>query len=123
MPQQDDPRTEIAHRVGDVLNGSGLDRDTVAARASELAGKSVTKYMLDAYSAPGRPKYNIPAWLVPIVEKVCGSRAITEYQLGQHKGLPMYGRDVLLYDLGTEVRKTYRTEQSIQELHDQLDRQ
>lgn len=102
-PGSMDYRPVITALVGQMLDDaarSGKDRYQVAAEASRLAGKEVSKYMLDAYSAPSRDEYNIPAWLMPVLESVCHSHAYGAW-LAEVRGARLsIGADALAAQLG-----------------------
>jgi len=49
----------IARTVGEALNSDARPREVIAAEMSVLLEDSVTKAMLDAYSAPGKGYHNI----------------------------------------------------------------
>jgi hypothetical protein len=49
----------IARTVGEALNSDSHPREVIAAKMSVLLDVEVSKAMLDAYSAPGKPDHNI----------------------------------------------------------------
>lgn len=106
-----DYRATVAHLLADMLAACGMDRYEVAARASRLAGKDVSKYMLDAYTAPSREEFNLPAWLVPVTEAVCNDHRVTAWLAGVGGGRLYLGADALAAELG-------RIEQQRDALHD-----
>src|SRR5690606_7852331 len=72
-----DFRSVVSGLVGDAMKGN--DRYQLAATMSRLAGKDVTKYMLDGYSAEGREEFNLPFYLVPAFETACGTHDLTNW--------------------------------------------
>lgn len=52
-----DART--ARMIGEALNSDSRPREIIAAEMSILLDEEVSKAMLDAYSAPGKPDHNI----------------------------------------------------------------
>lgn len=115
VPGSQDYRAVIAGLVGqmlDLASRAGKDRYAVAAEVSRLAGKEVSKYMLDAYTAASREEYNAPAWLVPLIEAVCDCHLYSSW-LAEIRGGRLYiGRDSLVAELG-------RVERACEELADQ----
>lgn len=100
VPASMDFRATIAHQVAEMLAASGVDRYEIAARASRLAGKDISKYMLDAYTACSREEFNLPAWLVPVIEAVCNDHRITAWLAGVGGGRLYLGADALAAELG-----------------------
>jgi len=95
-----DFRAEVAHRLAHMLADSGFDRYEIAARASRAAGKDVSKYMLDAYTAESREEFNLPLWLLPAIETACSSHALTAW-LAEMRGARLFvGSDALAAELG-----------------------
>lgn len=94
-----DYRAVIAHLLADMFAASGLDRYAIAANASRLAGKDVSKTMLDAYTSEAREEHNAPAWLIPALEASCSSRAYTEWLAAQRGGRVLWGNETLHHDL------------------------
>lgn len=103
LPGSMDFRTFIAEMLGEMLEGAkklGKDRWQVAADVSRLAGREVSKYMLDAYTAPSRDEYNAPAWLMPLFEIACNSHAYSAWIAGVRGGRLFLGSDALAAELG-----------------------
>lgn len=100
VPASMDYRAVVAHLTTELLHASGLDRYEIAARASRLAGKDVSKYMLDAYTAESRDGFNLPAWLVPVIESVCNDHRITAWIAEVGGGRLYLGADALAAELG-----------------------
>lgn len=107
---------EVAHLVSAMLAESGLSRYQVAARMSELAGREISKYMLDAYSAESREAYNLPLWEVPALEVACGSHAITAWLAGKRGARLLVGREALDAELGKLERLRDEAGRKIKEL-------
>lgn len=98
-----DYRPVITALVGQMLDAAARhakDRYQVAAEVSRLAGKEVSKYMLDAYSAPSRDEYNIPAWLMPLLESVCETHDYSVWLAGVRGARLSVGADALAAELG-----------------------
>lgn len=99
-PASMDYRATVAHLLTEMFSDSGLDRWEIAARTSRLAGKEVSKYMLDAYTAESRDEYNAPAWLIPILETVCNAHPVSNWLASLYGGRLYIGRDALTAELG-----------------------
>ena len=100
LPGQMDYRTQVAHLVSEVLRGATCDRFDVAARMSRLTGKDVSKNMLDAYASDAREDHNLPFYLVPALEVVCESHALTAWMSDVRGGKLLIGREALTAELG-----------------------
>lgn len=112
VPASMDFRATVAHLLAQMLAESGVDRYEIAARASRLAGKEVSKYMLDAYTAESREEFNLPLWLLPALETACASNVLTAWLAGTRGGRLYVGVDALAAELG-------RIEQQRDALHTQ----
>lgn len=100
VPASMDFRATVAHLLAEMLAISSMDRYEISARVSRLAGKDVSKYMLDAYTACSREEFNLPAWLVPVVEAVCNDHRVTAWLAGVGGGRLYLGADALAAELG-----------------------
>ncbi|TBV76840.1 hypothetical protein [Pseudoxanthomonas winnipegensis] len=98
-----DFRTPVAHLVGNMLkdaHAAGLDRYDVAAQASKLAGREVSKATLDGYTAESREEFNCPLWLAPVLEVVCKSTALAEWHGSVVGGQLMLGAAAIDAEIG-----------------------
>lgn len=95
-----DFRTEVAHGLSEMFSHSGLDRYDISARASRLAGRPISKAMLDGYTAESREEFNVCLALVPVLEEVCRSTALSAWLAGKRGGQLLVGRDALAAELG-----------------------
>ena len=105
LPASMDHRATIAHLLGEMFVASGLDRYEIAARASRYAGKDISKYMLDAYTAESREEFNPPLWLIPAVEAACDSHLLTSWLCTVRGGRLYVGADALAAELGRIERQ------------------
>jgi hypothetical protein len=112
VPGSMDFRPVVAGILSEMLRTSGKDRHQVAAEASRLVGKDISKYMLDGYTAETRKGFNLPAYLIPSVETACGSHELTSWLAGVRGGRLLIGREALDAELG-------RIEKQMGELTDQ----
>lgn len=103
VPGSMDYRPTVAGLLSEMLDHAvslGASRVAVAAEVSRLTGKDVSKFMLDAYTAPSKDDYNAPAWLMPVLEVACHSHGYSAWLAGIRGGRLMIGRDALAGELG-----------------------
>lgn len=105
VPGSMDYRTVVAGLVNKMIDDSGRTRFAIAAATSELAGKEVSKGMLDAYTAKSRDGFNVPAYLIPAIEASCQSHLYSNWLAGIRGGRLLIGRDALLAELGRIERQ------------------
>ncbi|ENO91982.1 hypothetical protein ACFQ4M_15760 [Thauera mechernichensis] len=91
---------EVAHLVSQALAGAGCDRTDVAARMSRLAGRDVSKYMLDAWSAESREAYNMPFYLAPVLEVACHTHLLTQWLADRRGCRVLVGKAALDAEIG-----------------------
>lgn len=97
--------SELISTMLAVAHNAGMDRHEVAARASRLTGKDVTKNMLDGYTAPAREEFNCPLWLAPVLEIVCSSTPLASWHVGVHGGRMSVGAETLDAEIGRIMRE------------------
>lgn len=100
VPGSHDYRSQVSGLVGDILKQAADDRYAIASRMSRLAGKDVSKAMLDGYSAESREEFNLPLYLLPALEAACGTHAITHWLVHVRGGRLLIGREALTAELG-----------------------
>lgn len=105
VPASMDFRPSLSALVSEMLavaiaNDPALDRYLIAAMVSRLAGKEVSKAMLDGYTAESREAFNLPMWMVPALETACGSTALTEWLAAVRGGRLMLGPAALDAEIG-----------------------
>lgn len=120
LPGAMDYRAVVAGIVGEMLRTCGADRHEIAARCSRLAGKDITKYMLDAYTSEAREEFNAPAWLMPVLEAACSSHLYTNWIAGVRGGRLLIGREALTADLGRLEKQRLEIDQLIKKVRKQL---
>jgi hypothetical protein len=91
---------QVSELVGELLKGSELDRYEIAARMSRLSGDDVSKNMLDAWASPARVDHNLPLYRTALLEEVCASHVLTNWQVHLRGGRVAYGREALDAELG-----------------------
>lgn len=103
-----DFRAAVSVMVGQMLekaHAAGLDRYEVAARASRLTGQHISKAMLDGYTAPSRQTFNVPLWIAPVLQVVCGCSELAEWQAETIGGQLLLGADTLDAEIGRMERQ------------------
>ncbi|MGO4699841.1 hypothetical protein [Dyella sp. 2RAB6] len=105
LPGSMDYRTTVAHLLSEMFRESGKDRQSVAADMTRLAGKEVSKYMLDGYTAESRDEFNIPAYLMPVAEAACQSFIYSNWLASVRGGRLLIGQDALAAELGRIERE------------------
>lgn len=100
IPGSMDLRLQVSHQFAELLRECPMDRYEVAAQASRLTGRDVSKNMLDAYASPGRDDHNLPLALVPVIEVVTSTARMTEWLATQRGGRFCAGAEVLEAELG-----------------------
>lgn len=91
---------QVSELVSEMLKGSELDRYEIAARMSRLSGDDVSKHMLDAWASPARADHNLPLYRAALLEEVCASHVLTDWQVSLRGGRVAYGREALDAELG-----------------------
>ena len=125
LPGSMDFRGLVTGLVGEMLKHAdrrGKDRWQVAADASRLAGREISKYMLDAYTAPSREEYNAPAWLIPVLEVACECHLYSAWIAEVRGGRFFVGQDALAAELGNVTRERDQLDARARALRDQLRR-
>lgn len=100
-----DFRPQLSNLVAEMLAAAqaadpALDRYQIAAICSRLAGKEVSKAMLDGYTAESREAFNLPLWLVPALETACSSTALTDWLAAIRGGRLVLGPAALDAEIG-----------------------
>lgn len=108
QPGSMDFRATVCETLADMLasaHKAGMDRHAVAAEASRMTGKDVTKNMLDGYTAPAREEFNCPQWLTPVLEVVCASTALASWHVHVHGGRFLVGAETIDAEIGRMMRE------------------
>ncbi len=120
-PGSMDYRGAVSHLVSDMLadaRAAGLDRYEVATRASRLAGRDVSKAMLDGYTSDAREEFNIPLWLAAVLESVCGSTVLADWHASVIGGRLLIGAENLDAEIGRLERQRQEAAERIRALKD-----
>jgi hypothetical protein len=121
QPGSMDFRSTVSELVGDMLSAAhsiGLDRHEVAARASRLTGRDVTKNMLDGYTSPAREEFNTPLWLAPVLEIVCSSTPLGAWHASVHGGRMLVGAETIDAEVGRLLREREQNEKALRALRE-----
>jgi len=103
VPASMDFRAEVSQLLSAMLASAaaaGIDRWEVSARASRLAGRDITKAMLDGYTSEARDEFNVPFWIVPVLEIVCSSCSACDWHASKLGGRARYGAATLDAEIG-----------------------
>jgi hypothetical protein len=107
---------QVSELVSEMLKSTELDRYEIAARMSRLSGDDVSKNMLDAWASPARADHNLPFYRAVLLEEVCASHLLTDWQVALRGGRVAYGRDALLAELGRLERTRDESARQAREL-------
>ena len=116
LPASMDYGREVAALVSEVLRNSDCDRYEVAARMSRLTGKEVSKYMLDAWSSESRDAYNMPFYMVPVLEAACETHVFSNWLADKRGGRLLVGKETLTAQLGKLMRQKEETDRMIKQV-------
>lgn len=125
LPGTMDFRPAVSSLIATMLDEArhvGIDRHSVAANASRLSGKDVTKNMLDGYTACAREEFNCPLWLAPVLEVVCCSTVLTSWHASVHGGQVSVGADAMHAEVGRLIRERELVDCRLREMKDLLRR-
>jgi hypothetical protein len=100
LPGQGNYAAQVSELVSEILKDSDFDRYEIAAQMSRLSGDDVSKNMLDAWSSPARLDHNLPFYRAALLEEVCASHVLTDWQVHLRGGKVAYGREALDTELG-----------------------
>lgn len=119
LPASMDYRAQVSHLVSAMLadaHAAGVDRYEVAARASRLAGRDVSKAMLDGYTSEAREEFNLPLWLAPVLEAVCSSSRLTEWIASIRGGRVAFGAATIEAEIGRLAHEQEQTKALMRDL-------
>lgn len=108
--------SQVSELVSEILKGSELDRYEIAARMSRLSGDDVSKNMLDAWASPARADHNLPLYRAALLEEVCASHVLSNWQVHLRGGRVAYGREALDTELGRLERVAANATRQAREL-------
>ncbi|MFA5633519.1 MAG: hypothetical protein WC997_18685 [Porticoccaceae bacterium] len=116
LPASMDYGREVAHLVSEILRVAPGDRFDISARMSRLTGREVSKYMLDAWCSESREAYNVPFYLVPVLETACETHVLSSWLADKRGGRLLIGKDALTAELGKLERLKEEASRKIREL-------
>lgn len=118
LPASMDFRPQLSNLVAEMIAVCGLDRYEIAARASRLAGKEVSKAMIDGYTAESREAFNLPLWMVPALECACESTALTSWLAEIRGGRLLLGPQALDAEIGRMERVKFDASEHLKQLRE-----
>lgn len=119
VPASMDYRAQVSSLVSEMLaqaHAAGIDRWEVAARASRLAGRDISKAMLDGYTSEAREEFNVPFWVVPLLETVCGSTLLTQWLARVRGGVLKVGAETLDAEIGRLLHEREKAGDQLRQL-------
>lgn len=116
VPGRGNYSAQVSEIVAEMLKTTGAERFEVAAQMSRLSGDDISKAMLDAWSSPARLDHNLPFYRAALLEEVCDSQLLTDWQVQLRGGRVAYGRDALLAELGRLERNRDQSARAAREL-------
>jgi hypothetical protein len=72
--------------------------------------------MLDGYTAESREEFNVPFWLVPILETVCSSTLLTQWLAGVRGGQLKVGAETIDAEIGRLAHERDQATERMREL-------
>lgn len=111
-------RAEVSSLVAEMLKGH--DRHEVAALISRLTGLDISKNMLDAYASEARDTFNIPFYLIPVLETACETYAAGNWYAQKRGAKILVGREALNAELGRLEKRKEETATRIKQLKKQM---
>ncbi|NKB37900.1 MAG: hypothetical protein GKR93_12160 [Gammaproteobacteria bacterium] len=111
---------EISGLVAQILKEHPGDRHELAAKMSQLAGKDITKSMLDGYTAESRENFNIPFYLAIVLEQVTGNHLLSSYFAKRVGGQALFGRQTVEAEIGRYQLQKQQADTKIKSLTKKL---
>lgn len=91
---------EIAAAMSEAIRNSGMNREDIAARMTELLGAEVSVHMLNAYSSPEREAHKVSLERAIAFDLATGSDVLLQFYANRLGGRAFLGRDAMLAELG-----------------------
>nr|VFK20203.1 MAG: hypothetical protein BECKLFY1418C_GA0070996_10696 [Candidatus Kentron sp. LFY] len=91
---------DVSRLVSEMMKRTGLDREEIARRATRLTGSNIGKSTMDGWTSMGRLDRNMPFCVVPALSSVCNSYKLAEWLAEKLGGRFLFGKEVLLAELG-----------------------
>lgn len=118
LPHSMNYRAEMSALISVILKGH--DRHQVAADMSRITGLEVSKNMLDAYASEARETFNIPFYLIPVLEAVCQCYDAGNWLAKKRGAKLLIGREALNAELGKLEKQKENTAHRIKQLKKQM---
>jgi hypothetical protein len=91
---------ELRHTLSDALKRTPASRYQVAAKMSELAGASISKEMLDAWTAESKTPWRFPFQFAAAFEAACDTTCLQELLARKRGSRVLVGEEALLAEMG-----------------------
>lgn len=91
---------ELRHALSDALKRTPASRYQVAAKMSELAGASISKEMLDAWTAESKTPWRFPFQFAAAFEAACETTCLQELLARKRGSRVLVGEEALLAEMG-----------------------
>lgn len=91
---------EVSRVISAGIEESGLGREEIARRMSDVLGKEVTLHMVNAYSSEARGEHNISFARAVAFDLATETYTLLKYHARKCGGRVYLGRDALLAELG-----------------------
>lgn len=109
---------ELRRLLSDLLKKTppSVTREVVAARMSELTGDTVTKHMIDAWTAESREGWRFPLEYAPAFEVAVETTGLLAWFAQVRGGKALIGKDALDAEIGKLERWKEEANQEIKRL-------
>lgn len=91
---------ELRHAMTAAVKISPDSRALIAARMSDLTATRVTEAMIDAWTAPSRDRWNLPARLAPAFDIATGGTFVLQLLARKENHAVLSADDAVLAELG-----------------------
>jgi hypothetical protein len=90
----------VSETVGTMLASDGRRREVIAAEMTVLAGEEISRWMLDAYSAPSRDTHNISFARMIVLATVTNRQDLLDPIMREGGMAVLVGEEVITAELG-----------------------
>jgi hypothetical protein len=106
--------------LGEAIHACSLSRHQIVDQLSDLSGRSITKTMLDHYTAESKESHRFPAELLPAFCAVVGSMKPIEILAEALGGMVLSRRERAFVKLIQIEREKARLDQKARDLREQM---
>lgn len=107
---------ELSAQLSHAVDDSPLRRDQIAKRMGELLNREITKWMIDAWTAPSRHGHRFPLAYLPAFEEACETHRITHWLCEKRGCTAVVGEETLDLYLGRLERERKELDAQIKKL-------